>query len=97
MEADHQRDTVAAALSLALTGALMIAFKAVHPLAGATTLIVSLGLVTTPWHLLVIECAVALLRCRRSSSIVTRGSIIRVGSCGNRPRLEMSGRTAFAN
>jgi CBS domain-containing membrane protein len=31
------------------------------PPAGATTLIVSLGIVTTPWHLLVIECAVALL------------------------------------
>jgi CBS-domain-containing membrane protein len=52
---------LAAALSLALTGVLMIAFKAVHPPAGATTLIVSLGIVTTPWHLVIIECAVALL------------------------------------
>lgn len=52
---------LAAALSLGLTGVLMIAFKAVHPPAGATTLIVSLGIVTTPWHLLIIECAVALL------------------------------------
>jgi CBS-domain-containing membrane protein len=51
----------AAALSLALTGALMIALKAVHPPAGATTLIVSLGIVTTPWHLVIIECAVVLL------------------------------------
>jgi len=55
------RRVVAAALSLALTGVLMIVFKAVHPPAGATTLIVSLGIVTTPWHLLTIEFAVALL------------------------------------
>jgi CBS-domain-containing membrane protein len=51
----------AAALSLALTGVFMIACKAVHPPAGATTLIVSLGIVTTPWHLVTIECAVVLL------------------------------------
>lgn len=52
---------LAAALSLSSTGALMIACKAVHPPAGATTLIVSLGIVTTPWHLVIIECAVVLL------------------------------------
>lgn len=52
---------LAAALSLALTGVLMIALKAVHPPAGATTLIVSLGIVTRPSHLLIIEFAVALL------------------------------------
>ncbi len=52
---------LAAALSLALTGALMILLKAAHPPAGATTLIVSLGIVTHPFHLLVIELAVALL------------------------------------
>jgi CBS-domain-containing membrane protein len=52
---------LAAALSLAATGALMILFKAAHPPAGATTLIVSLGIVTRPFHLLVIEVAVALL------------------------------------
>jgi CBS-domain-containing membrane protein len=52
---------LAAALSLATTGALMILFKAAHPPAGATTLIVSLGIVTRPLHLLVIEVAVALL------------------------------------
>lgn len=52
---------IAAALSLALTGALMILCKAVHPPAGATTLIVSLGLVTRPFHLVIIELAVVLL------------------------------------
>jgi CBS-domain-containing membrane protein len=51
----------AAALSLASTGALMILLKATHPPAGATTLIVSLGIVTRPFHLVVIEIAVAIL------------------------------------
>jgi CBS domain-containing membrane protein len=55
------RRIMAAALSLACTGALMILFKAAHPPAGATTLIVSLGIVTKPSYLLVIEVAVALL------------------------------------
>ena len=52
---------LAAALSLATTGALMILFKAAHPPAGATTLIISLGIVTRPSYLAVIEVAVALL------------------------------------
>jgi CBS-domain-containing membrane protein len=52
---------MAAALSLAATGALMILFKAAHPPAGATTLIISLGIVTRPSYLVVIEVAVALL------------------------------------
>lgn len=51
----------AAALSLGATGALMILFKAAHPPAGATTLIISLGVVSKPAHLVVIEVAVALL------------------------------------
>jgi CBS domain-containing membrane protein len=51
----------AAALSLAATGALMILFKAAHPPAGATTLIISLGIVTRPLHLIAIEIAVAVL------------------------------------
>jgi len=51
----------AAALSLASTGALMILLKAAHPPAGATTLIISLGIVTAPMHLVVIEVAVAIL------------------------------------
>ncbi|HEY7789733.1 MAG TPA: HPP family protein [Vicinamibacterales bacterium] len=52
---------LAAALSLAATSALMILLKAAHPPAGATTLIVSLGIVTRPFYLGVIEIAVALL------------------------------------
>lgn len=52
---------LAAALSLAFTGALMILLAAAHPPAGATTLIISLGIVTRPSDLLVIEVAVALL------------------------------------
>jgi CBS domain-containing membrane protein len=55
------RRIMAAALSLAFTGALMILFKAAHPPAGATTLIVSLGIVSKPFYLLVIEIAVAAL------------------------------------
>jgi len=55
------RRVLAAALSLAATGALMILLKAAHPPAGATTLIVALGIVTQPFHLVVIEVAVALL------------------------------------
>lgn len=52
---------VAAALSLASTGGFMVLFKTPHPPAGATTLIVSLGIVSRPLHLAVIEVAVALL------------------------------------
>lgn len=52
---------LAASLSLALTGGLMILLKAAHPPAGATTLIVSLGIVTKPFYLLVIEIAVIAL------------------------------------
>ena len=57
----HWARVIAAALSLAATGALMIWFGVVHPRAGATTLIISLGIVTRPFHLAVIEIAVAVL------------------------------------
>ena len=52
---------LAAAFSLGATGALMILFRVVHPPAGATTLIVSLGIITSPFHLLIIEVAVAIM------------------------------------
>jgi CBS-domain-containing membrane protein len=52
---------LAAALSLASTGALMILLKCAHPPAGATTLIIALGIVTLPFYLLIIEVAVAVL------------------------------------
>jgi CBS domain-containing membrane protein len=60
-EGVHAPRVLAAALSLAGTGGAMILLRVVHPPAGATTLIVSLGLITAPWHLFTIEVAVALL------------------------------------
>jgi CBS-domain-containing membrane protein len=51
----------AAALSLALTSGLMVWFKVPHPPAGATTLIVSLGILRTPFQLTVLMLAVLLL------------------------------------
>jgi len=52
---------LAAAISLGGTGAAMVMLNVGHPPAGATTLIVSLGFITQPHHLLVIEVAVAVL------------------------------------
>jgi CBS-domain-containing membrane protein len=57
----HWPRVLAAALSLATTGALMVLLDVVHAPAAATTLIVSLGIITTPAHLGIIELAVALL------------------------------------
>lgn len=52
---------LAAALSLSFTGALMVLLRADHPPAGATTLIVSLGIISKPKELAIIEIAVFLL------------------------------------
>lgn len=52
---------LAAAVSIGATGAFMVLLNVVHAPAGATTLIVSLGFITRPTHLGVIEIAVALL------------------------------------
>ncbi|HLI29754.1 MAG TPA: HPP family protein [Terriglobia bacterium] len=52
---------IAAASSLSATGALMVLLRVSHPPAGATTLIVSLGLIAKPIHLLMVEAAVFLL------------------------------------
>jgi CRP-like cAMP-binding protein len=52
---------LATALSLATTGALLILLNVPHPPAGATTLIVSLGVVSKPAYLIVLEVAVGLL------------------------------------
>lgn len=52
---------LAAALSLSFTGALMVLLRADHPPAGATTLIVSLGIISKPKELVIIEVAVFLL------------------------------------
>jgi CBS domain-containing membrane protein len=52
---------IAAGLSLGLTAGLMVLFRAPHPPAGATTLIVSLGLLTKPSQLVILMAAVILL------------------------------------
>lgn len=51
----------AAALSLAATSGLMVLFRVPHPPAGATTLIVSLGLMPHLWQIAVLMMAVILL------------------------------------
>lgn len=51
----------AAGLSLGLTSGVMVLLRAPHPPAGATTLIVSLGLLREPWQLGVLMLAVVLL------------------------------------
>ena len=52
---------LAAALSLSATGAFMVLLGVSHPPAGATTLIVSLGIISKPRELVIIEVAVILL------------------------------------
>jgi CBS-domain-containing membrane protein len=52
---------IAAAFSLAATGAVMVLCNVVHAPAAATTLIISLGFITAPAHLLIIEAAVVVL------------------------------------
>ncbi|MEW6269853.1 MAG: HPP family protein [Thermodesulfobacteriota bacterium] len=51
----------AAAVSLGLTSGAMVWFRLPHPPAGATTLIVSLGILREPWQLGVLMLAVGLL------------------------------------
>ena len=55
---------LAAALSLSATGAFMVLLDVSHPPAGATTLIVSLGIISKPRELVIIEVAVLLLVAR---------------------------------
>lgn len=52
---------IAAALSLGLTAGLMVLCKSPHPPAGATTLIISLGILTKPWQLGLLLVAVVVL------------------------------------
>lgn len=52
---------IAAALSLGITAGVMVLLRAPHPPAGATTLIVSLGLLTHPWQLALLMGAVVVL------------------------------------
>jgi CBS domain-containing membrane protein len=52
---------IAAALSIALTGALMVFFRVTHPPAGATALVISLGVFTKAYQLPIMEMAVIIL------------------------------------
>ena len=52
---------IAAALSLGFTAGLMVLLKSPHPPAGATTLIISLGILTKPLQLVLLMGAVVLL------------------------------------
>ena len=52
---------LASALALALTGAIMVLLHVNHPPTGATTMIVSLGILAKPEYLVIIEIAVVLL------------------------------------
>jgi CBS-domain-containing membrane protein len=52
---------LAAALSLGCTAGLMVLLRAPHPPAGATTLIISLGIITKPPYLVLLMAAVILL------------------------------------
>lgn len=52
----------ATALSLSLTSGVMVWLRVPHPPAGATTLIVNLGLITTVPKLVVLMLGVVLLR-----------------------------------
>lgn len=51
----------AATLSVALTGAVLLLLRASHPPAGATVLIVSLGLLRSPFEMLVLAAGVVIL------------------------------------
>jgi CBS domain-containing membrane protein len=57
----HGARVLAAALSLSATGSFMALLKVSHPPAGATTLIVSRGIISQPKELLNIEAAAILL------------------------------------
>jgi CBS-domain-containing membrane protein len=52
---------IAAALSIALTGAVMVFFRVTHPPAGATALVISLGVFTKLYQLPIMETAVIIL------------------------------------
>ncbi|MFJ4207630.1 HPP family protein [Paenarthrobacter sp. NPDC089675] len=66
---------LAGVLSVAVTSFLLMVVKAPHPPAGATTLIVSLGILTTPVQLLTMAAAITLvtaLGCALNLALGTR-------------------------
>ena len=58
----HDR-ALAAALALASTSGLMVLLRVVHPPAGATTMIVALGFITSTVDLGTVEASIVLLTC----------------------------------
>jgi CBS domain-containing membrane protein len=52
---------IAVMISLGVTASLMVMLRVLHPPAGATTLMISLGLIAQPWQLVVVVVAVVLL------------------------------------
>jgi CBS domain-containing membrane protein len=60
MGVDEMR-VFAASLSIALTGALMVFFRVTHPPAGASALVISLGVFTKVYQLPIMELAVIIL------------------------------------
>ncbi len=60
-EGVHLQRVFCAALSLAATGFLTVLLNVSHPPAGATTLIIALGIITQPYHLMIIEISVIVL------------------------------------
>ncbi len=74
---------VAAVLSLTLTAFVLQALRSSHPPAGATTLIVSLGLLRTPQQLLVILLAVLLVTA--VAVLLNLAARIRQEGVGGRP------------
>ena len=76
---------LSAALSLSATGAFMVLLRASHPPAGATTLIVSLGIISKPKELIIIEIAVFLLVAQALSLIGWPACLIRCGAITANP------------
>jgi len=69
------RGLFAVALSLGATTFFMVLLKVAHAPAGPTTLIVSLGILSRPWHMVVIEIAIA-LRCFACKPLAATGWLV---------------------
>ena len=85
----HGARVLAAALSLSATGAFMALLRVSHPPAGATTLIVSLGIISQPAELFIIEVAVVLAYVagfrNQSARRYTLSPLEESRACGNLP------------
>ena len=61
VEGVHAERVFCAAIALASAGAFMVLLDVWHPPAGATTLIIALGIITRPYDLFIVEAAVVIL------------------------------------